>query len=216
MAMSPAPDHPLLDSSQMYRTLTLENGAPMDKRGYVKISEVYSMHWRDAQPFWIRDVTQQRRAKLDVTSMQALLFATAIVGRYMPSEQYHPVRTPRQTIAQFIAITGTVASFIPVAHATPDRSAALPLNPAPVARRIPKVPVAAKRTLTNGTHPLSGRWSARSTGVDERDPLLPQYRSGRPPPDSGSERGFFAWLWEYLKRTRIGIILHFIFCCDYS
>ena len=217
LAIAPASDHPLLeDLPRLYRTLDFENCTATDAPAYVKVSEVYSMDWRDAQLLWRGNAAQQQPARLDAASLATLLYAVNVGGRYIVEEQYDPTAVLPQLARQPTATSSTLAAGKRIATSSPAEGDPLSLVIPPVGSPIPDRPVAAKTTSTVRTHPPVGRSHPGRTLVNEQQPLLPSYHRNQAPGDSSPEKGFFGWLWAYLKKTRLAIIIRAVCFCDWS
>lgn len=183
----------------MYRTLSLENGEAMERRGYVKISEVYSMNWRDAQPFWRGDPSLRRKTRLDPASLRLLLFATQQIGNYSLGEQYRDIVSGPgpSTFSSKSPTLGTATAATAAAKAPrqlpsrrpsslPERTT-VPLTIAipPIGTTVtPTVPPIVRTTTTARTHPPVRRSPTVSLPGDrervwdeERQPLLPSRRN---------------------------------------
>ena len=187
----------------MYRTLTLEGSTPMDKAGYVKISDVYSMDWQDAEPLWGANSPKSQKAQLDAKSLKALLFATCRLAGYSPGGQYDPnLSCPTPTAPQSYAS--------PAPYTLVDGGLLLIPLSSLVVRPGPKAAVNPKAIPYPYSEPRVS--TSRS---DERQPLLPIYQADHPQRHRDLQQGFCAWLWEYLKRTRLGILVRFLCCCDH-
>ena len=212
LAVAPRLEHPLRELRRsLYEPLTLENGLSMEKPGYVNVSDVYSMEWQDAQPYWQGQGSLRQKTRLDAGSLKRLLDAAEQIGRFKAGEQYDP------TLLAQPAFYPIAAPQLPNLPPSPDAGNPLPLAIAPVGRHMPPVaqapqtPQIAKTTSTQRTHPPAGR----SPANHERQPLLPIYHTRPLRPDHERDGGFFGWLWTYLKKTRLGIIVRFVGCCEY-
>ena len=214
----------------MYRTLFLENGEAMEKRGYVKISEIYSMNWRDAQPFWRGDPSLRRKTRLDPASLRLLLFATQQVGNYSPGEQHREVasRPGPSTYSSKSPTFGTATAAAkapqqPLSRrpsSLPER-ATVPLSVTipPIGRTVtPTVPQITRTTTTVRTHPPMRRSPTVSLPGDrervwdeERQPLLLNHRNGQAAANDQVENGtsIFGNVFIGLKNAIVGTF-HFL------
>ena len=68
----------------MYRTLKYDSDSHT-RGGYLKVSEVYEMNWRDAQPDW-GDAPGEPR-KLDRGSLGVVVFAVTKIAKYKPERE---------------------------------------------------------------------------------------------------------------------------------
>lgn len=87
--MAPQAKHPLAKAgNNMYRTLKFKKGRSMEKGGYVDVSNVYEMDWKDAQRFWTGPHHERQLHCLGKASFRALLATLATTGPYEPSRQF--------------------------------------------------------------------------------------------------------------------------------
>ena len=223
MTMAPGADHPLFGAGDpMYRTLYLENGETMERRGYVKISEVYSMNWRDAQPFWRGDPSLRRKTRLDTASLRLLLFATQQVGHYSPGDQFSPSGTGSRTSSSKSSTRTTIAAAKAPQQLPSRRPSSLPERGTPLSITIPqtgaqsppRAPQAARTTMTARTHPARRRSPTISLPEErarvwdeERQPLL---RTRQSSAGSGNERAtendisVVGWMFMGFKNAVVG------------
>lgn len=196
MIMAPGSNHPLFEAGDpMYRTLHLENGESMERRGYIKISEIYSMNWRDAQPFWRGDPALRQKSRLDPASLRLLLFATQQLGHYTPGEQFVPSATSSRRSSSKSPVSDTTAAAAKAPQQQPPRRpSSLPERAKPLSLAIPaadnqsppKTPQIARTTTTARTHPVRRRSPTLSLREDsrarvwdeERQPLITSQRNG--------------------------------------
>ena len=215
----------------MYRTLCLESGEAMERRGYVKISEVYSMNWRDAQPFWRGHASLRRKTRLDTASLRLLLFATQQIGQYSPGEQYREIvsgpgpstfSSKSPTLGTATAAAAKAPRQLPSRRPSslPERTT-VPLSVAipPIGTAVaPRVPQIARTTTAARTHPPKRRSPTASLPGDrervwdeERQPLLPSRRNGRASTNDHAEgsANIFGKLFNGLKDAILGTF-HFL------
>jgi hypothetical protein len=207
----------------MYRTLYLDNGETMERRGYVKISEVYSMNWRDAQPFWRGDPSLRQKTKLDTASLRLLLFATQQVGHYSPGDQFTPSATgSKRSFSSKSSIRTTITAAKAPQQLPSRRPASLPERGMPLSITIPqtggqsppRVPQTARTTITARSHPARKRSPTTSLPEgrarvwdEERQPLL---RTRQSSAASGNERAtkngvsVVGWMFLGLKNAVVG------------
>lgn len=169
--VSPATDHPLyLQGDARYRPLHLENGLPTNRPGYVKVSEVYEMDWRDAQPYWHQATRSHSRARLDAESLKRVLTEIARLAGYVLNEQYS-IRP--------------ATPIMPISYGTTIRTDAK-LNSfggrtSPVIRDYPPglrpAPISVSATVHESNFRPMG--SERLSYSSERAPLLPVYHGAR-------------------------------------
>lgn len=192
LAVSPSSDHPLFsDGDQMYRTLTLEGGLPMEKKGYVGVAEIYSMDWRTAQPFWRAGAPQKTR--LDAQSLKILLQATKMIGGYRPGIQYDPTTILPGTLTSTVsALPPSPARHIISAYARLSHSAFL--SPIGYVRH------ATRTTKTISTHSVIEP-GARPQQSYETEPLLPSHQNQPADSPRGPGQGLLIWFWTYLKSS---------------
>ena len=221
MTMAPGSSHPLLEAGdQMYRVLHLENGEAMARRGYVNISEVYSMNWRDAQPFWRGDPSQRQRTRLDTSSIQLLLFATQHVSQYSPDDQHLPSQGGSRRSSSKSSIHDTIAAAkapqqrpSPRPSSLPERGKPLSLNipvaDRPLATRVPQTArtkaAASSLPATRRTSPAEGGRS--SSWDEERQALLASRRNGsviRSDGDAEDDTSYARWVFMGLKNAVVG------------
>ena len=168
----------------------------MQKRGYIKISDVYQMDWRDAQPFWRGDPTQRQVSRLDPASLQVLLAATFRVAVCRFQDQYDPSSAstlPRQPLR---APAASRPQYVPTAG---NRQ-----TPAVIPATFQSVPARARPL--DAAPGFRNNVAARPATNDERRPLLPTNHTPPSHGPNGSGRAFFGWLWDMLKLTGLGII----------
>lgn len=213
LSIAPASNHPLFAYDPMYRTLTLENHPSAPRAGYVKVSEVYSMDWQDAQPFWKANSTQPQRRRLDDASLATLLSAVAEVGRYSPEVQYDPTMISQHVTSAVAAPSLASRSF--VVEPAPIENGPLALITPPAGPRVSRVSSGTVTTPTAKAHPRTNSFPAVETPISERQPLLPSYHERPTHQDGETDLGFFGWLWAYLKKTRLGVIIHFVSRCGF-
>ena len=221
MTMAPGSSHPLLEAGDpMYRILRLENGEAMERRGYVKISEIYSMNWRDAQPFWRGDPSLRQKTRLDAASLQLLLFAVQQVGQYSPSEQYVPSATGSRRSSSKSSVHTTIAAAKAPQQLPSRRPSSLPERGKPPSLKIATVgsqsearfPQTARTTIAARSHPATRRSSlpedSRAAGWDEeRQPLLASRRNGSiigSDSDTENNTSYTRWVFTGLKHAVIG------------
>lgn len=178
----------------------------MAKRGYVRISEVYTMNWQDAQPYWGAQGGMNIKAKLDAKSLKAVLTATAQIAGYIPGEQYDPA--PKQSppgnehglnvvdLLAFDPCRGLVEAVLSAGTITANRE-----EIAAPARNAESLP-----------HP-SLYPSHRFVSHCERQPLLPRDNNVRTNSDASVEKGWLSWMWLCFKRMLSRVSMMFVSCC---
>ena len=108
LAMTPGPDHPLLrHGNTMYQTLTFDSNVSNARRGYLKVSEVFSMDWRDAQRRWNVGSTTPTTVTLSPASMRVVILAAAQLARYQMPDQFQPhsMQSPQDVLLSRHQIT---------------------------------------------------------------------------------------------------------------
>jgi hypothetical protein len=219
--MAPGSSHPLLDAGdQMYRVLHLENNEAMARRGYVNISEVYSMNWRDAQPFWRGDPSQRQRTRLDTSSLQILLFATQHVCQYNPSEQHVPSQGGSRRSSSKSSVHDTVAAAKAPQQLPSRRPSSLPERGKPPSPKIPvadsplatRLPPTARTKTAARSLPATRRTSPAEDDQpgdwdEERQALLASRRNGsvvRSDGDAEADKSYARWVFMGLKNAVVG------------
>lgn len=201
LAISPAVNHPLYERGELaYRTLYCTDQASLNKAGYVNISQIYEMGWRDAQPYW----GTRSNMRLDVESLAMVLSAVRRLTGSGRKEQYHP--TSQASLAPTASPPLIETEHVQLA---PEQDTISDHFSGPVS-----VP---SRVETHKASPPSQRIriSGRCLYPSDTEPLLPMHRSRKPSQPSAGGNDFLSWLCGYMKRTRLGIIVRFLCCCTY-
>lgn len=171
LAISPA-NHPLQNQKDpTYRPLHLEAGTSMNRPGYIEISEVYSMDWRDARPYRRRRSGSLIPTRLDPLSMQLVLSSTAKLTGYSPKKQPE-IQAP------------TVTSQTPNRSHSSAEVALRSSDAVTVSTTLDSAPTIDRANIAvpAGAEDSKFRIDTRGRDIfaDERAPLLPLYHGGRP------------------------------------
>ena len=201
LAISPAANHPLYERGELaYRTLYCEDQASSNKAGYVNISQIYEMDWRDAQPYW----GTRPNMRLDAESLAMVLSAVHRLTGSGRKEQYHPIsQAGLAPTASPPLIETEHVQRAPVQDTVSDHFSRLVSVPGRVEPHKASQPSQRPRIVDRCLYP------------SDTEPLLPMHRSRKPSQPSAGGNDFFAWLCNYMKRTRLGIIVRFLCCCTY-
>lgn len=178
----------------------------MNKPGYVNVSKVYQMDWRDAQPYWRGDGITHRKTRLGRSSLDVVLSAAARFTGYKPKEQYNP-RLP--VIRQQRLSTPRSWADLVAQHQLEGRALEELLDP-PAALSA-QSPV----TATNRFPRHHVRSDGRRKYSGEREPLLPIHYNTYSNCGELRGDGFFTRLWDYLKRIILVVIACVLCYCVY-
>jgi hypothetical protein len=206
--MSLARPHPYFErGNQMYRILTLENGETMTKPGYLNVSVVYAMPWQGAQPLWARDGRSVLRRRLDRASMRTVLDALNQIAGYR-RHGHNGVHNPASS------------SLPPAFPSIPGDASHGPQTTSGQRTRVPVLTPAATdplQTLLQQSRmglqlAIPAKPDRNTSSHGERRPLLPTHHQNVGPGGGPVLQGFLAWLWDNLKRTRLGVIVRSLLC----
>jgi hypothetical protein len=204
LAMEPAPPHPLLAAGNaMYQTLSLQNRIVLSKAGYVKCSDVYEMDWRGVQHFWDGDVPRVRLARLDTSSMEALLHAVHTMAAYRPGYQLGSGIPVQRSLSVGAINTHQARVQPPPGQSRPSQQRQA-------------TSITSKHASPHASNSIQ-RMPPTVRYTDDRQPLLPQHRRSAGSPSSGGRKSFIVWLWEMLRSTWLvrflrwlGLLLHLL------
>lgn len=177
----------------------------MDKRGYLKVDEIYATDFRLAHPYWDSTGTVIRHCQLDERSMQKVIEALSQRANYNSQHDVLPL-SPTHTEEHYVNLSSNnhEASFArPTADTIVSHGTFLPRQPPFLPKEFN---VRAEVRQAGSQRTLPGPVPLPAVRTNEAQPLLqPSIRVFRRPREGRMRR-----FWNNLKHTRLGIIIRYL------